>query len=69
MEKANGNLDVQKSRYIAVVPAQLKEIALKMEFAAEQSDRSKEKIAYKLTDDVVLFYDPEHLNVLRREDK
>lgn len=63
MEKANKDLTVHRSRYVEIVPAILRDMAARMELEAERGERGKDKIFVQLTDGIILFYDPDQLNV------
>lgn len=60
MEKANQVVKVQTARFISVAPSVLKDIAIRMEFEAQETDGTKKKVLFQLTDDIVLYHDPDN---------
>lgn len=62
MESANDNCLVSRARYISIDPKRLKEVATRMEFEAQDAARGKDKVMFRLTEDIVLYYDPNSEN-------
>lgn len=59
MEKASPGVQISSKRYISVDPHWLKEAGTKMAAEAPDAIKNKRKLTVHLSDDLVLFFDPE----------